>query len=300
MNTASTKCPSVRLVNPGRAFCSWIAVGLRISQATRSTGPLEYPPTPITTSGSNFRRTFIDCQKARGRRNRPMRNPSRPIRLSGPTSMISSGYPAFGTSRASIPRADPTNSTSLRGWRVFTSSPSASPGKRWPPVPPPATRSQVGVRRGKEEQLLVAFSQSDAERAAGPERQERLHGLVAVSPRILPGIEEGEDALDAVRRLPDQDRQDRRSRAGHREKMVEPGAGGEQQRERDAAEDGGRSEVRLEHQEQSEDRQHREMRQDPHREETDAVLLLRQRAREPEYQRDLRQLAGLAGQRADP
>src|SRR5437879_497999 len=168
-----------------------------------------------------------------------MRKPIRPIRLSGPTSMISSGYPAFGTSRASMPRADPTKSTSLRGWRVFTSSPSARPGKRGPAVPAPATTSliaprprpggrsrpgrggggadpapddrrkeqqhrrdarepqlladdaedEVGVRGGKEEQLLVAFSQSDAERPARPEREERLHGLVAVAPRVLPGIE---------------------------------------------------------------------------------------------------------------
>src|SRR3989449_7715214 len=112
---------------------------------------------------------------------------------------------------------------------------------------------EVGVRGGKEEQFLVAFSQSDPERPARPEREERLHGLVAVAPRVLPGIEEGEDALDAIRRLPDQRRQYGRGCAGHREQMGDPGAGGEEQRESDGAEDGGGSEVRLEHQERAED-----------------------------------------------
>ena len=91
MNTASTNQPSVRFVNPGSAFCSWMAVGLRKNQAASSTGPLENPPTPITTSGSNFRRILTDCQSARGNRTIPLTNPAMPIRLSGPTSMISSG-----------------------------------------------------------------------------------------------------------------------------------------------------------------------------------------------------------------
>ena len=82
--------------------------------------------------------------------------------------------------------------------------------------------------------------------------------------------------------------------------MGEPGAGREEQRESDGAEDGGSSEVRLEHQERAEDPQHEEMRQDPDREEADAVLLPGQRAREPEHERDLRQLAGLERHRTEP
>ena len=91
MKIASTNRPSVRLVNPGSAFCSWMAVGLRISQAASRTGPLEYPPTPITTSGSNWRRIRTDCQNARGTRSSPLKRPVTPMRLSGPTSMICSG-----------------------------------------------------------------------------------------------------------------------------------------------------------------------------------------------------------------
>src|ERR1700760_2567983 len=57
-----------------------------------------------------------------------------------------------------MPRALPTKSTSLRGWRVFTSSPSARPGKRWPPVPPPATRSLIGHALVASWRLPVASS----------------------------------------------------------------------------------------------------------------------------------------------
>ena len=73
------------------------------------------------------------------------------------------------------------------------------------------------MRGGKEEQLLMTLAQTDAERAAGPEAEQRLHRLVAVPARVLPGVEEGQDALDAIRRLPDEKTGDGRGGADNGE-----------------------------------------------------------------------------------
>jgi hypothetical protein len=51
MKTRSTNLPRIRLLNPGKAFCSWMAVLLPIAQAVKTTGPEAYPPTPKTRSG---------------------------------------------------------------------------------------------------------------------------------------------------------------------------------------------------------------------------------------------------------
>src|SRR5919108_4584454 len=321
MKHARAKWPRARLVKPGSAFCSCTAVGMRISHAVITNGPLAYPPTPTTTSGSKRRRIRRDCQTDRGRRKSPNSVPRTPCRLSGATSISSSGKPFLGTMRVSRPRAVPTKSTSLRGWRVFTSSARARPGKRWPPVPPPAmsiliapapspdasrgtledpprtaahrqqdagadqrgdyaahsvgkegqrhplrgqerkrhsrvhqrlerqeqrdperdvaaerlgsivrrlepapddhreqqehatdadetqllsddAEDEVRVGGREEEQLLVAAAQSHAARAAGAEGEQRLDGLVAVTARVRPGVQEREDAPQPVGRVP--------------------------------------------------------------------------------------------------
>ena len=113
---------------------------------------------------------------------------------------------------------------------------------------------EVGVRRGEEEELLPALAEADAERPARAESEQRLHRLVAVAARILPGIEEGEHPLDAVRRLPDQHRRDGRQRAGHGQQPGEPRAGDEEEREGDDAEHHGGAEVGLQHQQHAEER----------------------------------------------
>src|SRR5471030_959359 len=316
-----------------------------------------------------------------------------------------------------MPRALPTKSTSLRGWRVFTSSPSASPGKRWPPVPPPATSSliarapgvsslrsdaalekaaraaadgeqnprsqaggdetghsirkegqrhslgrqerqghsgvdqrfhgdeqrqaqrepaaerigrgmrgldstpdqdaeeeqdggnsgeaklfaddaqdEVGMRGRKEEELLVALAQADAERAAGAEAKERLDRLIAVDLRIFPRVQESQHPLQAITRMPDQEGDHRSSRADEREEVREPRARHEEQREGHAAEDDGGAEVGLPEQERAEEAEHHQVRQEADGEDADALLLLRQRPRKPQHQRDLRDFAGLENQ----
>ena len=57
---------------------------------------------------------------------------------------------------------------------------------------------EVVVRLGQVEELLHAAHQPAAEDAAGADRDHRLDHLEAVAERIVPGIEERDDALPAV------------------------------------------------------------------------------------------------------
>src|SRR3981189_2876425 len=75
-----------------------------------------------------------------------------------------------------MPRADPTNSTSLRGCRVFTSSTKARPGKSGPPAPPRAPDEQPVVARVPRLPLLPqgkAREEVAARPAAGDEQPHR-------------------------------------------------------------------------------------------------------------------------------
>jgi hypothetical protein len=47
----SVKRPRIRLVSPGKTFCSAIAVRMPSRRAARTAGPEAYPPTPTTTAG---------------------------------------------------------------------------------------------------------------------------------------------------------------------------------------------------------------------------------------------------------
>jgi hypothetical protein len=82
-----------------------------------------------------------DCHIARGTRRRPRAAPNAPTVFKPLASINSSGQPSLGHTRASMPRAVPTNSTSAAASRAFTSSAIATPGNRCPPVPPPAMSS---------------------------------------------------------------------------------------------------------------------------------------------------------------
>ena len=57
--TLSTRLASSLVVTPGKAFCSWVAVGMPIFAATRRMGPLTYPPVPTTRSGAKARMTLL-------------------------------------------------------------------------------------------------------------------------------------------------------------------------------------------------------------------------------------------------
>ena len=46
-------------MTPGKAFCSWVAVGMPILAAISRMGPLTYPPVPTTRSGAKARITFF-------------------------------------------------------------------------------------------------------------------------------------------------------------------------------------------------------------------------------------------------
>ena len=52
----STSLANSLLVTPGKAFCSWMAVLIPFLAAARTTGPLTYPPQPMTKSGSTVRK----------------------------------------------------------------------------------------------------------------------------------------------------------------------------------------------------------------------------------------------------
>ena len=66
----------------------------------------------------------------------------------------SSLQPRAGTTRASTPRAVPTNTTSTSA-RPWTASATATAGKTWPPVPPPAMRSVGRLTRRSLDVLEV-------------------------------------------------------------------------------------------------------------------------------------------------
>ncbi len=53
MATWSTYFERILFVTPGKAFCSWITVGIFFMAAVKTTGPQTYPPVPITASGLN-------------------------------------------------------------------------------------------------------------------------------------------------------------------------------------------------------------------------------------------------------
>ena len=152
---------------------------------------------------------------------------------------------------------------------------------------------EVGMRRGQEEQLLMARSQAHAGCASGAEPEQRLHRLVAVPARIGPGIEEGEHPLQPVPRAPDQERGERRGQRGAAREPGEPRTRNEEERERHARHHHRGAEIGLQQQERGEQRENHQVRKHADREDLDAILLVREGAGEPQDQRDLRQLAGL-------
>ena len=79
----STTRPRIRLLSPGKAFCSWIAVRYPMAQAVKTTGPEAYPPTPSTMSGPKERIKRQDWKRHCGRAINPLTFPQKglPFRL---------------------------------------------------------------------------------------------------------------------------------------------------------------------------------------------------------------------------
>src|SRR6202162_5042577 len=66
---AETQRAIIRLANPGTTFGSKARVGRRRRIAATIAGPEAYPPTPITTSGSNSESIREEATIARGKSN---------------------------------------------------------------------------------------------------------------------------------------------------------------------------------------------------------------------------------------
>ena len=134
----STKFARIRFVTPGMAFCSAMAVLIPRKWAVRTAGPEAYPPTPRTTWGENFFIILNACIILFGIFSAAWREFPQERPLMPSTSSVARGYPSSGRTRFSSPRSVPTKSTSWRRSRFIKASATATPGKRCPPVPPPA------------------------------------------------------------------------------------------------------------------------------------------------------------------
>src|SRR5208337_1394730 len=82
---AETQRAIILLANPGTTFGSKASVGRRRRIAATIAGPEAYPPTPITTSGSNSESMREDVTIARGRSNIVFRRVIRLTFFSAPT-----------------------------------------------------------------------------------------------------------------------------------------------------------------------------------------------------------------------
>jgi hypothetical protein len=156
------------------------------------------------------------------------------------------------------------------------------------------------VRRclGQVVDLLHALAEADAEDPSRSQGDHRLHGLEARSLRVMPGVEEAEDARAAVRLEPDGRENERPGDTGSRGQ----GADGrpcdeEDGRDHDRDRERG-SKVRL-----HEDERARRSHDEPDRAHEVIEGLRRRTAREeprsPKGQRELGELGGLEGQRGD-
>ena len=143
VNTVVTILASILLVTPGKEFCSCTTVGTLLIAALNNTGPLTYPPVPITISGLNFLTTFLDCSKPLNSL-KTLLTLSKSIFLLNPwTVTVFSSYPYLGTISDSIPFSVPTNNISASGFSSFILFAMAIAGYTCPPVPPPDNKTFI-------------------------------------------------------------------------------------------------------------------------------------------------------------
>src|SRR4051812_11426420 len=151
---------------------------MRRSAAASIAGPEAYPPTLITTSGLNRPKNPAQCRTARGRSNIVFSRVTDETFFNAPTWISSSGYPACGTKRVSMPREVPMNTISAP-WRSRNSFAIASAGITCPPVPPPAKtvrmivlRSLVGLLRDVQ-QHADAHQHNEQRRSTVRDKRQR-------------------------------------------------------------------------------------------------------------------------------
>ena len=86
------------------------------------------------------------------------------------------------------------------------------------------------MRLGQVEDLLHTLAEADAEEAAGAHADHRLHDLEAGPLRVVPRMQEGEEARAAVRLEPDRSRAERARQADRGSEHADGRAGDEQHR----------------------------------------------------------------------
>ncbi len=151
------------LVGEARAARSAPAPRWGCARATPSAppGPTSSRPRPPPRRAGSAAGGAARRRTTSGKREQPEQELDRAHALEAPrVDRPRRRSPFCGTTRASRPRSVPTKTTSFFGWRVTTSSASAMPGKRWPPVPPPAisTLTPVGSRMPSTAPGLAASS----------------------------------------------------------------------------------------------------------------------------------------------
>ena len=102
----------------------------------------------------------------------------------------------------------------------------------------------VRVGLGQVAELLDALAETDAEEAAGAERELGLHQLVAAPRRLVARVQERRQALRAVRLGPDHDAAERGRRDPEARQRAGGGAARDQHRRGDEADGERRAEVR--------------------------------------------------------
>ena len=109
------------------------------------------------------------------------------------------------------------------------------------------------MRLGQVVDLRDAVAEPDAEDAAGAHPDQRLHRLEARALRILPGIEEAEDACAPVRLEPDRDEAERNGDARPGTQRRGRRAGDKQDGEQHEDEGNRSTEIRLGQDQQTEE-----------------------------------------------
>ena len=121
---------SIRLVTPGSTFCSCSTRFILNSHAPITTGPAEYPPTPTTRCGLNFKRIQRDSSIPLGnlKIENSFRHQLRPFIPSA--DILRWRNPFSDNIDFSKTRSVPTNITSTSGALEINSCATAMPGKR--------------------------------------------------------------------------------------------------------------------------------------------------------------------------
>src|ERR1041384_2512971 len=152
--------------------------------------------------------------------------PRTPLPFKPFTGISSSGKPAAGTARTSMPCAVPMNKTSVIASRLLNSCATASPGKRCPPVPPPATITRTSFSPARQSEQHSRLDQVHHHRGAAvaDERQhepfgrEEPHDDAHVNQRLKPEERREPERQILAERLLDPAREPETAHDDHGEK----------------------------------------------------------------------------------